>query len=163
MNHPDKRRKRASTALHRLWVLGLSSLLLLILPLLTGVAPVTLPSIAQAQNAGRLAVVGAQGADLYDMPDGAVAESLTAGATLTAIGRTADRLWIVVQTDTNHTGWVETQRIVIFGVEQLPVMPAEPAESPIATQTADPTAVATTPLTRTTPVVATRAATPVPP
>ena len=71
---------------------------------------------------GKLAVVGAQGADLYDLPNGAAGESLTPGTTLTAIGRTADSLWIAVVTADEANGWVETKTIVIFGAEQLPVM-----------------------------------------
>lgn len=103
-----------------------------------------LPSIAYAQGQGRLAVVGAQGADLYDAPDGTVLDSLTPGATLTAVGRTADSLWVVVQTDDGASGWVETKSIVIFGTDQLPVMAETPAQSPTATPLVNTTAPVTT-------------------
>ncbi|MEZ4729030.1 MAG: SH3 domain-containing protein [Caldilineaceae bacterium] len=125
----------------RLW--GLSFFALIAFYSLTLAAPLCLQSIAHAQNAnpqGRLAVVGAQGADLYDLPDGAVVEALTPGATLTAVGRTADSLWVIVQTDDKQTGWVETQAIVIFGTDQLPVVLETPAQSPTATSEANVTA-----------------------
>ena len=162
----------------RVSLLGVSLLLLgaLVVPLLT--TAVHAPTVALAQSTGRLAVVGAQGSDLYDAPGGSVLETLTAGATLSAVGRTADSLWINVTTDGGSSGWVETNTIVIFGTDQLPVTegnaaatatPAEeeataaatavatPATPTKAAPTATPTAVPPTP----TPVPPTP--TPVPP
>ena len=114
--------QRVASVARRLCAVGLLFLLLITLYPGSWAAQFSAPSIAQAQSTGRLAVVGAQGADLYDAPDGTVVESLTAGATLTAVGRTADSLWVVVETDEQGSGWVETQSIVIFGTDQLPVM-----------------------------------------
>ncbi len=91
--------------------------------------------VAQAGQ-GKLAVVGAQGTDLYDAPGGTAGESLTPGTTLTAIGRTADSLWIAVVTDDEANGWVETSTIVIFGAEQLPVNSDLPAAAPTSAATA---------------------------
>jgi len=147
----------------RLCAVGLLFLLLITLYPTSWAAQLSAPSIAQAQSAGRLAVVGAQGADVYDAPDGTVVESLTAGATLTAVGRTADSLWVVVETDDQTSGWVETQRIVIFGTDQLPVMLETPAQSPTATQPADATIADTPAATAAATKAATKAATAVPP
>jgi uncharacterized protein YraI len=88
-------------------------------------------------NVGKLAVVGAQGADLYGSPNGVVARSLPAGTTVTAIGRSADNQWILVELDNGGAagpGWVEAHRLVVFGADQLPVMAA--GEAPVATAVA---------------------------
>ncbi|MBX3013360.1 MAG: PD40 domain-containing protein [Caldilineaceae bacterium] len=132
-----------------------------------------LPTSLYAQTQGRLAVVGAQGTDLYDAPDGTVLATLTPGATLTAVGRTADSRWVVVETDAGESGWVETRTIVIFGTEQLPVMADMAAESPTAVPSAVVSATAasatgtttatTAPVTAGATAVATVAATMVPP
>lgn len=78
------------------------------------------PVVQAAQ--GIFAVAGAQGTDLYDAPDGTVSVSLLPGATLTALGRTADSQWILVEDTDGTSGWVTEESIVIFGEEQLPVM-----------------------------------------
>ncbi len=91
--------------------------------------------VAQAGQ-GKLAVVGAQGTELYDAPGGTAGASLTPGTTLTAIGRTADSLWIAVVTDDESNGWVETSTIVIFGAEQLPVQSDLPTAAPTSAATA---------------------------
>lgn len=148
---------RAVSAVRRLRAVGLLLFLLIALYPLSWAAQLSSPTSVQAQSAGRLAVVGAQGAALYDEPDGTVIESLTAGATLTAVGRTADSLWVVVETDDTGSGWVETKSIVIFGTDQLPVTLETPAQSPTATQEVERTA--ETPVA----TVATKAATAVPP
>lgn len=145
---------------------GLSLLIFIAFNMLTMAVDWISPSVVHAQSQGRLAVVGAQGADLYDTPGGTVMESLTAGATLTAIGRTADSLWIVVESAGNGNGWVETQAIVIFGTDQLPVVSETPAQSPTGTAnvtntvTSSVTVAATAPPTRALP---TATPTPVPP
>ena len=95
--------------------------------------------VAQAGQ-GKLAVVGAQGTELYDVPGGTAGPSLTPGTTLTAIGRTADSLWIAVVTDDDSNGWVETSTVVIFGAEQLPVNNDLPTAPPTAVATSAATA-----------------------
>ena len=149
---------RTTPVTRRLRTVGLVCFLLMILLPVSWAIQLRAPSVANAQSGGRLAVVGAQGADLYDAPNGSVVESLTAGATLTAIGRTADSLWIVVESDEQGSGWVETKSIVIFGTDQLPVIAETPAQSPTATPPADATAAETPAAT-----AATKAATAVPP
>ncbi len=134
------------------------------------VASITLHTVVSAQgsaDAGRLAVVGAQGADLYDAPGSTVLETLRAGATLTAVGRTADNLWVVVITDGDQSGWVETKAIVIFGTTQLPVMLESAVSTPAATAVMTTTVTVTGTVTATGTVAtgtaaATKAATAVP-
>jgi Tol biopolymer transport system component/uncharacterized protein YraI len=143
----------------RVSLLGVSLLLLgaLVVPLLT--TAVHAPTVALAQSTGRLAVVGAQGSDLYDAPGGSVLETLTAGATLSAVGRTADSLWINVTTDGGSSGWVETNTIVIFGTDQLPVTEGNAAATATPAEE-EATAAATTVATPATPTKAAPTATP---
>ncbi|MCC6458561.1 MAG: PD40 domain-containing protein [Caldilineaceae bacterium] len=75
-----------------------------------------------APNAGTLAIVGAGGAHLYPTPGGESIRELTPGTVLTAIGRSADNLWVVVHNDGDIAGWMEVSEVVLFGIEQLPVM-----------------------------------------
>ena len=52
---------------------------------------------ASAQSSdGILAVVGANGASLYNRPDGEIVQELGIGTTLTAVGRTGDSRWVMV-------------------------------------------------------------------
>lgn len=168
----SSRQSTSVTPIRRFHLAGASLLLLVALIASPILAALNSPTVALAQSTGRLAVVGAQGSDLYDAPGGTVLESLTAGATLSAVGRTADSLWINVATDGGSSGWVETKTIVIFGTDQLPVTegataaatatPVEEAATTVATPTnapatATPTRVPPTP----TPVPPTP--TPVPP
>lgn len=85
--------------------------------------------LAQSGPQGKLAVVGAQNAVLYDAPGGTEGQTLLPGSTLTAVGRTADNLWVVVSTEEGVAGWVATDQLVIFGLSDLPVM----AENPVTT------------------------------
>ncbi|MCB0127191.1 MAG: SH3 domain-containing protein, partial [Caldilineaceae bacterium] len=119
----------------RLAQMGVTALLVgtILLPQPALLAKSPAAPVVQA-NPGKLAVVGAQGTDLYDAPDGTTLLSLTAGTTLTAVGRTADARWIAVMTEDEESGWVEASTVVIFGAEQLPVTleetaTAEPAET----------------------------------
>lgn len=160
---PRPAAQRTALITRRVRTVGLLCFFLMTLLPVSWALPVGSPSVAHAQSTGRLAVVGAQGADLYDAPNGSVVESLTAGATLTAIGRTADSLWVVVETDDQGSGWVETKSIVIFGTDQLPVSAETPAQSPTATQPADATVAETPAATAAATKAATKAATAVPP
>ena len=89
-----------------------------------GHLPVNAESLAQtgAPNAGTLTIVGASGAQLYTSPGGDVIATLSAGTVLTAVGRSADSLWVVVYNDQDTAGWVEVSEVVLFGLDQLPVM-----------------------------------------
>ncbi len=82
-----------------------------------------------AQGSGVLAIVGAGDASLYESPGGALLQVLPAGTVLTAIGRSSDNLWVLVTTNEEKAGWAEVSQVVLFGVEQLPVMMGEEAGS----------------------------------
>ncbi len=87
---------------------------------------------AQSAPARTLAIVNAEGARLYAAPDGEVRATLMAGTILTAFGRTADGLWIVVQTPDNLSGWIQSSGVMVYGMEELPVMlyDSEPTAAP---------------------------------
>ena len=112
---------------------------------------------------GKLAVVGAQSATLYATPGGKVLQTLLPGTTLTAYGRTGDSKWVVVRTDNGTTGWILTEQLVIFGMEDLPIMAdAPPTPSTTSTPKATPasTAVKAAPATSTSAPTATATAVP---
>ena len=75
-----------------------------------------------ASGPGTLAIVGASGARLYTAPGGESIRELTPGTVLTAVGRSSDNLWVVVHNDRDISGWMEVSEVVLFGLEQLPVM-----------------------------------------
>ncbi len=80
-----------------------------------------LPIVASAAASSVLAVVRAGGANLSDAPGGKVILTLVTGRALDATGRTGDGEWVMASTDDGATGWVPIARLVIFGVEFLPV------------------------------------------
>jgi hypothetical protein len=102
--------------------------------------PVAAAPLAQANqpNAGTLAIVGASGALLYTTPGGESLQSLAPGTVLTAVGRSADNLWVVVHDDADLAGWVEVNEVVLFGIEQLPVMVEGVVPAAQVTTTAQP-------------------------
>lgn len=93
------------------------------------------PVAAAQASDGILAVVGANGASLYDRPGGDVVLELGIGATLTAVGRSSDSRWVMVMTDSDDVGWAEADDLVLFGIAELPVM-VEDTTAPDAQPTA---------------------------
>lgn len=98
----------------------------------TRVPPTAAPAPAATRPAGGasapartgasiVAVVGAQGASLYDEPGGAEARTLPVGTALTADARSADGAFLRVRANGGATGWVETARVVAFNAQSLPV------------------------------------------
>ena len=90
--------------------------------------PADVPAEEQAQSATTrevrtIAVAGAQGVDLYDRPQGTAYSALPAGAVMSALGRSEDGGWLLVQAQ-DTAGWAETARLVIFDTALLPVFPA---------------------------------------
>jgi uncharacterized protein YgiM (DUF1202 family) len=155
-----------AAAKHRVGIVAvlLGLVALSILGLTTGRVLATIGPEAQPlqqSSTGKLAVVGAQAADLYDAPGGTVAQSLAPGTTLTAVGRSADNQWILVTLDDGTPGWIETNQLVVFGTDQLPVMtdegaaPATPAATAVSTRSAT-TATGTTTVEATAPVTDTQ-------
>lgn len=117
-----------STRAHRLLVRGVAAALIIVCV----IAPIqNLSRQAGAQDSGLagvsgqegvLAIVGTSNAGLFDIPNGERLRSLSAGAVLNAVGRTPDGVWIVVATEDGAAGWIQVSDVVIFGVQQLPVM-----------------------------------------
>ncbi len=92
-----------------------------------------LPVGVDAARSGALAVVRASGAALHDAPSGTVIEPLARGAALEATGRTTDSVWLKVTAPGNKVGWTPAAQLVVFGVENLPVVNDWPSASPQTT------------------------------
>jgi len=78
-----------------------------------------------------LAVVRNQGTTLYDRPNGAPQQELVGGSLVTARLRSADLLWVLVQTRDQTEGWVEVRTLLAAGLGRLPV--EEPTPTPTLT------------------------------
>lgn len=76
---------------------------------------------AAQQQEGVLAIVGSEGASLYDEPGGFEIATFNAGEELTAVGRTADDSWISVEALNGQSGWTPRDAVVLVGLERLPV------------------------------------------
>ena len=163
-NHRNKQRFSPRLLTH-VAALGLSLALVLGSTLFVPWNSAPVQAQAGAQQ-GVLAVVGAEGADLYDAPDGTVTGRSPLGSTLVATGRSADNAWVQVTTDEGETAWAEVSALVLFGLADLPVEAgdtmtaaadeATPApteegamEAESTTEAAAPTATATQPPTAT--------------
>lgn len=119
-------------------------------------------------ESGVLGVVIGTGARLSSAPEGETLAELPGAEAVTAIGRNADASWLMVQLLNGRQGWVKAADVVIFGVEELPVVAAqgevaqgETAAEATATPTeeaeATPTATAQAAATPTPAAVATEA------
>jgi uncharacterized protein YgiM (DUF1202 family) len=86
-------------------------------------------------STAQVAVVGATGAELYDAPEGEVVEALPLADAVTVGGRNADGTWLSITTGDGQKGWVPADDIVVFGIENLPVLSDAGAESPEAAAT----------------------------
>ncbi len=84
-------------------------------------------------------VVRSGGAELRATPQGAVRETLTTGAALTVVGRSADGAWLLATSLDGVTGWVERARVVLFDFDLVPVV-----ELPATEESAAPAASAQT-------------------
>ncbi|MEA3334535.1 MAG: SH3 domain-containing protein [Chloroflexota bacterium] len=88
----------------------------------------TTPVLAYAPQESRnllgsktLAIVRARGATMHESPGGEVLETLPRGTVLWAIGRSEDASWVSVVVPDGLSGWVQTDELVVFAVEYLPV------------------------------------------
>jgi uncharacterized protein YraI len=68
-----------------------------------------------------LAVVGAQGAELRESPEGAVIVTLNPGDLVQASARNSDGSWVKGAVDSGEEGWLDAASLVAFGLDQLPV------------------------------------------
>jgi Tol biopolymer transport system component/uncharacterized protein YraI len=69
-----------------------------------------------------VAVVGAAGAELYDVPNGQKLQDLPMASTLTAALRNPAGDWVFVTTNDGASGWTPVAGLVAFGLDQLPVL-----------------------------------------
>ena len=74
-------------------------------------------SSAASPVASIVAVVGGNGADLTDAPNGKTVESLAIADALSATGRNAASDWLYVTTSAGEKGWVKASSIVAFGAK----------------------------------------------
>ncbi len=102
-----------------------------------------------------LAVVRNQGTTLYDRPNGAPQQELVGGSLVTARLRSADLLWVLVQTRDQTEGWVEVRTLLAAGLGRLPVEEPTPTPTLTPSPTVPPTPSPT--VTPTTEAVATEA------
>ena len=80
------------------------------------------PTPDQSASSGRVAVVGVDPAPLYATPGGATVQTLQPGSPVTVVGRSQDSQWVQVNDTTVGKGWMAAKQIIVFGVEELPVV-----------------------------------------
>ncbi|MFN8490714.1 MAG: SH3 domain-containing protein [Caldilineaceae bacterium] len=80
------------------------------------------PTPDQAASSGRVAVVGVDPAPLYATPGGATVQTLQPGSPVTVVGRSQDSQWVQVNDTTVGKGWMAAKQIIVFGLEELPVV-----------------------------------------
>src|SRR5690606_3834831 len=69
--------------------------------------------VAQAATSIRgPVVVRPGGAQLYSAPDGEVVATLPTSTVFTASGRTEDAQWVVGQTATGNSGWLQVAQVI---------------------------------------------------
>lgn len=83
------------------------------------------PPAADAE--GVVGVIVGAGAELFAAPDGAPGQRLPGAEAVTVTGRDAEGSWLLVTTLDGDTGWMKNADLVVFGVEELPVMTGEAA------------------------------------
>ena len=73
------------------------------------------------------------GAILYKQPGGASLATLPAGTTVTVTGKSTDGKWLAAYTDAGLTGWIEANRLLLYGADDLLVVAESAGPGPIAT------------------------------
>lgn len=90
-----------------------------------------------------IAIAGGSGAELWNATDGALVQHVAPGERLTGWKRSADGLWLYVETATGDKGWASVEQLLVaVNAETLPaeavtITPVEPAAEPTAPQAAD--------------------------
>lgn len=114
------------------------SLALLLLILLAGATPGQ-PARAQTAptpaDASISAIVGGDGAQLWDADSGAAITTLEPGAALVATARSRDGAWLWVTASSETAGWVAVADVLVFNEESLPaqevtITPVTPTPEP---------------------------------
>jgi len=83
------------------------------------------PTPVQQPVQGKRAVVRGSGAVLREQPGGEAISALELATAVTAVGRTADNAWMKVVLADGEEGWVHRTEVVIFGLNQVPVLDVE--------------------------------------
>lgn len=78
--------------------------------------------MASQESDGILAVVGAEGTTVFTQPGDEMIDVLDAGDVVTAVARSADSDWVLVELDGDESGWVEVSSLVLFGASSLPLI-----------------------------------------
>ena len=88
-----------------------------------------------------LAVVRNQGAALYTRPGDEPIQTLVGGSLVSALLRSQNELWVLVETRGLVQGWVEARLLLAAGLNRLPV--EQPTPEPTSTPDAEAMATAT--------------------
>ena len=100
------------------------------------------PASVQQPVQGKRAVVRGSGAVLREQPGGEAITTLDLATAVTVVGRTADYAWLEVVLEDGEEGWVHRSEVVVFGLDQVPVLDVEvldvvvieiPVEAPTVT------------------------------
>ena len=85
-------------------------------------------AVSESPQASRhiMAIAGTYGTVVWPSADGQLAQTVPVGEQLTATARSADSLWLYVQTDTT-AGWAEAAQVYAFGLDSLPVLETPPS------------------------------------
>ncbi len=86
-----------------------------------------------------LAVVGAQGAEMRESPEGAVIVTLNPGDLVQVSVRNSDGSWVKGANDAGEEGWFEAAALVAFGLDRLPVDGAGNSDAGSSNAAATPT------------------------
>lgn len=81
-----------------------------------------------------LGIVLGTGARLYDELEGEALVEIPGAEAVTAVGRNADASWLMVRLLNGQQGWMKAADVVIFGVEELPILSGEDEVAAEATE-----------------------------
>lgn len=85
----------------------------------------TRSSAVLAPESEILGIVLGTGARLYDELEGEALVEIPGAEAVTAVGRNADASWLMVRLLNGQQGWMKAADVVIFGVEELPILSGE--------------------------------------
>lgn len=94
----------------------------------------TRSSAVLAPESEILGIVLGTGARLYDELEGEALVELPGAEAVTAVGRNADASWLMVRLLNGQQGWMKAADVVIFGVEELPILSGEDEVAAEATE-----------------------------
>jgi TolB protein len=112
-------------------------------------------------STGRVAVIGVEPAPLYTTPGGATLQTLTPGTPVTVTGRSQDSQWLQVDNNAGSKGWMAANQLIVFGVDELPVLAVANVAAPVQTTATTTSTAVTQTITTTTAVPVTNTVAPV--